>query len=78
MPPARSSNKNKYIAAFLLLLLISMSAYAYLMPTKAPAIETGTILVLPVQLATGNRQHRLAMESLCRDGCAYQSAKCRC
>ncbi|PKG78796.1 hypothetical protein CXF80_11025 [Shewanella sp. Actino-trap-3] len=52
MPPARSSNKNKYIAAFLLLLLISMSAYAYLMPTKAPAIETGTILVLPVQLAT--------------------------
>ncbi|MGK0408875.1 MAG: tetratricopeptide (TPR) repeat protein [Shewanella psychromarinicola] len=54
MPPARSSNKNKYIAAFLLLLLISMSAYAYLMPTKAPAIETGTILVLPVQLATGS------------------------
>ncbi|MEH6464276.1 MAG: hypothetical protein V7771_10235 [Shewanella psychromarinicola] len=54
MPPARSSNKNKYIAAVLLLLLISMSAYAYLMPTKAPAIETGTILVLPVQLATGS------------------------
>jgi Tfp pilus assembly protein PilF len=50
MPPARSSNK--YIAAILLLLLISMSAYAYLMPTKAPVIETGTILVLPVQLAT--------------------------
>tara|TARA_R110000796_G_scaffold27942_25_gene76874 strand:+ start:7251 stop:8462 length:1212 start_codon:yes stop_codon:yes gene_type:complete len=54
MPPARSSNKNKYIAAILLLLLISMSAYAYLMSTKAPTIETGTILVLPVQLATDN------------------------
>jgi Tfp pilus assembly protein PilF len=54
MPPARSSNKNKYIVAVLLLLLISMSAYAYLMPTKAPAIETGTILVLPVQLATNS------------------------
>jgi Tfp pilus assembly protein PilF len=54
MPPARSSNKNKYIVAVLLLLLISMSAYAYLIPTKAPAIETGTILVLPVQLATNS------------------------
>ncbi|PKH99069.1 hypothetical protein CXF78_15645, partial [Shewanella sp. 11B5] len=54
MPPARSSNKNKYIAAILLLLLISMSAYAYLMSTKTPTIETGTILVLPVQLATDN------------------------
>ncbi|MBB1361185.1 hypothetical protein H5125_03305 [Shewanella sp. SR44-4] len=54
MPPAKPSNKKIYIAAILLLLLISMSTYAYLMSTKAPAIEIGTILVLPVQLATDN------------------------
>ncbi|WP_350639758.1 hypothetical protein, partial [Psychrobacter sp. CAL606-MNA-CIBAN-0158] len=54
MPPAKPSTKKIYIAAILLLLLISMSTYAYLMSTKAPAIEIGTILVLPVQLATDN------------------------
>ncbi|MGI2145493.1 hypothetical protein [Shewanella frigidimarina] len=54
MQPARPSNKNKYIAAILLLLLISMSTYAYLMSTKPTAMETGTILVLPVQLVTNN------------------------
>lgn len=54
MPPARSSNKNKYIAAVLFLLLISVSAYAYLISTKPTAMEKGTILVLPVHLSTDN------------------------
>ncbi|MBB1439713.1 hypothetical protein H5202_13730 [Shewanella sp. SG41-4] len=54
MSQARTSNKKKYIAAVLFLLLISVSAYAYLMSTKPTTMEKGTILVLPVHLSTDN------------------------
>ncbi|WP_137223185.1 M48 family metallopeptidase [Shewanella sp. MEBiC00475] len=52
MPQTKPSNKNKYIAAILVLLLISMSIYAYLTLVKPTSLATGTILVLPVNLST--------------------------
>ncbi|AZG72028.1 hypothetical protein [Shewanella livingstonensis] len=54
MQPARPSNKNKYIAAIVVLLLVSISVYAYLISTKSTPLPNGTILVLPVNITPDN------------------------
>ncbi|MEZ8184736.1 tetratricopeptide repeat protein [Shewanella sp. 5S214] len=52
MQQVSSSNKKTYIAAIVVLLLISLGCYVYLTLTKPAYLQNGTVLVLPVNITS--------------------------
>ncbi len=52
MQQVSSSNKKTYIAAIIVLLLISLGCYVYITLTKPAYLQNGTVLVLPVNLTS--------------------------